>query len=112
MSLSIFHRFTGLILTAGSVLLALWLFALSGGPENYAWAQGFVRSWIGTLVLLAWSLAFFYHLCNGIRHLFWDTGRGFELPTARASATAVVVISIVLTIACWIWAFSTGGVVA
>lgn len=103
MTLSIGHRLTGLILSAGSVLLALWLFALAGGPERYETAQSFVQSWIGTVILIGWSFAFFYHLCNGVRHLCWDAGWGFELKTARTSAALVIIFSVSLTLVCWIW---------
>lgn len=104
MSLSILHRFTGLVLSLGTLLIAAWLLALAGGSEHYALVQAFVDHWFGRLVLAAWSFSFFYHLCNGIRHLFWDMGYGFELPAARFSAGLVIAASILLTGLAWLLA--------
>src|SRR3546814_8874029 len=97
MLLSITHRATGIALSAGTLLLVWWLLALATGPEAFATAQGFVGSWFGLLLLIGWTWSPSYHLCNGIRHLVWDTGAGFDLSTARASGYAVVVASVVLT---------------
>src|SRR3546814_12263005 len=93
MLLSITHRATGIALSAGTLLLVWWLLALATGPEAFATAQGFVGSWFGLLLLIGWTWSLFYHLCNGIRHLVWDTGAGFDLSTARGSGYAVVVTS-------------------
>lgn len=101
MSLSILHRFTGLILSLGTLLLVGWLVALSGGPESYERVSAFTGHWLGRLVLAGWSVAFFYHLSNGIRHLLWDTGWGFELDTARRTAGIVVVATVVLSAVSW-----------
>ncbi len=100
--LSILHRGTGVMLVLGTLLLVYWLWALAGGPGAYADAQALLASWIGRVILLAWTLALFYHLCNGIRHLFWDIGLGFELKTAYASGWAVVIASVALTLLAWI----------
>ena len=99
--LSITHRATGVALAVGTLLLSYWLIALAGGPESYAAAQSLINSVLGQLVLVAFTFAVFYHLCNGIRHLFWDAGYGFELETAYASGRAVIVVSILLTFVCW-----------
>lgn len=107
--LSITHRATGLALAAGSVLLAWWLVAASSGAESYASAQAVLASWPGRIVLLGMTFALFYHLSNGIRHLFWDAGMGFELKTAYASGTAVVIVSVVLTLLAWIAAYAMRG---
>ena len=96
--LSILHRATGVFLCLGAVVFAWWLIALALGPEPYAAVRSALGSWIGRLLLFAWTFSFFYHLCNGIRHLFWDAGIGFELPTVQASGKAVVAASIALTI--------------
>lgn len=109
MALSILHRITGVALGLGSLLLVYWLTAAATGPEAYARAQGFIGSWFGLLLLFGFSLALFYHLANGIRHLFWDTGRGFELKTAYASGLAVIVAAVVLTGFAWVIGLSMWG---
>ena len=108
MTLSILHRITGVGLGIGSLLLVYWLTAAAAGPESFARAQAFVGSWFGILILFGFSVALFYHLCNGIRHLFWDAGRGFELKTAYGSALAVLAATAVLTVLAWIIGLSTG----
>lgn len=109
MALSILHRITGVALGVGSLLLVYWLTAAATGPEAYARAQGFIGSWLGLLLLFGFSLALFYHLANGIRHLFWDAGRGFELKTAYASGLTVVAAAVVLTGFAWVIGLSMWG---
>ena len=99
--LSISHRLTGLALAIGTLLLVWWLVALASGPEAYATVQGFVGSWLGRLLMLGWTFALFFHLANGIRHLFWDAGYGFDLKTTTASGWAAVAASVVLTLLAW-----------
>jgi len=99
--LSIMHRFTGLALAVGTLLLAWWLVALASGEGPYNAAQGFIGSWLGKLLLLGWSFAVFFHLANGIRHLFWDAGYGFEIKTTYASGWAVLAVSALLTVVAW-----------
>ena len=96
--LSILHRATGIFLCFGAVVFAWWVVALALGPEAYAAVRSALGSWLGRLLLLAWTFSFFYHLCNGVRHLFWDAGIGFELRTVHASGLAVVAASIALTL--------------
>jgi len=97
MGFSILHRITGVALSVGSILLVYWLLAAASGPEGYAEAQTFFACvWVQVL-LVAWVFAFCYHFLNGIRHLVWDTGRGFDLNTARNSGYAVFVAAIALT---------------
>jgi len=103
-TLSILHRMTGVALCAGLLLVACWLTTLAYHPENFADFSAFLRSPIGMLMLGGWSLALFYHLCNGIRHLFWDTGRGFDLKTATRSGYAVLVAAPILTAITWAFA--------
>lgn len=98
-TLSILHRLTGVALTAGTLLLVAWLIAAASGPEAYASVAGFAGSIIGKLMIAGWIYAFFYHLCNGIRHLFWDAGRGFEIEQATASGWFVVATSSIATLA-------------
>ncbi len=101
-ALSIFHRGTGIVLALGTLLLVYWLAAAAAGPEAFAGAQSFVGSPIGVILLFGWSAALFYHLCNGIRHLVWDAGYGFELSVAYRSALAVLIATAVLTVLAWI----------
>ena len=96
--LSILHRATGIFLCFGAVVFAWWVIALALGPEPYAAVRSALGSWLGRLLLFAWTFSFFFHLCNGVRHLFWDAGIGFELRTVQASGLAVVAASIALTI--------------
>lgn len=99
--LSVTHRGTGIALVAGSLLLVYWLLAAASGAEAYASAQALLGSWIGRIVLLGFSFSLFFHLCNGIRHLFWDVGLGFELKTTYASGAAVVIVSVAMTVVAW-----------
>jgi succinate dehydrogenase / fumarate reductase cytochrome b subunit len=96
--LSIAHRASGIFLVIGTLLLVYWLTALAEGPDSYAQAQAFLGSGLGRLILFPWVFALFYHLCNGIRHLFWDMGAGFEISTVYASGKIVVVTAIALTL--------------
>lgn len=104
--LSITHRATGIALAVGTLLLVWWLVAAASGPEAYAGVQGFIGSWLGRLLLFGWTWSLFYHLCNGIRHLFWDAGYGFELETVTRSGWTVVAGSVVLTLIAWIWGYA------
>jgi len=100
--LSITHRLTGIALAVGTLVLVYWLAAVAAGPEVYAKAQHVMESPVMVLLLFLWTWALFYHLCNGIRHLFWDTGRGFEITTVYKSGKLVVAASIVLTFLVWL----------
>lgn len=100
--LSVLHRGTGIVLAIGTILVAWWLAAIAGGEESFNSANAILGSWFGKLVLFGWSWALFYHLCNGIRHLLWDTGYGFDLPTVYLTGKVVVAASFVLTILLWI----------
>jgi succinate dehydrogenase / fumarate reductase cytochrome b subunit len=101
--LSILHRITGIGLGLGALLLTFWVISAATGPDAFATAQAFMGSWFGLLLLFGFTLALFYHLANGIRHLFWDAGFGFELPQAYASGVAVLIAAAVLTAIAWIW---------
>ena len=107
--LSITHRATGVFLTLGSFLLIYWLVSLSMGPASYAQAQACFASWPGKLLLIGVTFSVFYHLCNGIRHLFWDAGLGFEIETVYRSGWAVVIVSCLATLVFWIVDLSSGG---
>jgi succinate dehydrogenase / fumarate reductase cytochrome b subunit len=99
--LSITHRMTGIFLSLATLVGVYWLAALARGPEAYAAAADVLGSGLVRLLLIGASFSFFYHLCNGIRHLFWDAGYGFEIRQAYASGWTVVVLSLALTIALW-----------
>jgi succinate dehydrogenase / fumarate reductase, cytochrome b subunit len=105
-SLSILHRATGVLLAIGLLALAYWLISLAGGEQSYDTAATLFASPVGLLFLVGWSFAFLYHLMNGVRHLFWDVGRGFERTQRHASGWFVVLGSIALTLCLWglIWA--------
>ena len=99
--LSIVHRITGVLLSAFAVWLVVWLSAAAVGPRAYAVVQAATASWIGRTLLLTATFAFFLHLCGGIRHLVWDTGRGFKLRSIYLSGWLVLAASVVLTAAAW-----------
>lgn len=107
--LSILHRGTGVFLFLGTPFLVFWLYNIAQGPTAFNDMQGVLSNWFVQLILLGWSFALFYHLCNGIRHLFWDTGKGFELEDLHKSGWAVLVIAALLTLFTAVTAF-TGGI--
>jgi succinate dehydrogenase / fumarate reductase, cytochrome b subunit len=99
--LSILHRITGMALVVGAVLLVSWFGSAADGAASFASFQGFLGSPIGLVMLFGCSVALFYHLCNGIRHLVWDTGRGLELKSVYASGWTVLVATAALTVIVW-----------
>ncbi len=101
MTLSILHRLTGVALSGGLVILTIWLLALSYGATVYEPVAALLGTLLGKLLLVAFSYAFFFHFCNGIRHLFWDVGKGFEMRQVLASAWSVVIASLALTLLFW-----------
>jgi succinate dehydrogenase / fumarate reductase, cytochrome b subunit len=109
MMLSIIHRATGIALAVGTIMLCAMLIALASGAHDYATMRAFCGSGIGLFLLLGWTWSLCFHLCNGIRHLLWDAGWGFEIPRAYASGWTVVVLSLVLTVLIWVAAFAHGG---
>ena len=100
--LSILHRAAGIALCAGAVLLVWWLVAAASGPDVYDGVASFLGSWIGCVLLFGWSAALFYHLCNGIRHLVWDTGHGLDLPAVYFGGWLVVAGTTALTVIAWV----------
>ena len=100
--LSILHRAAGIVLSAGAILLVGWLVAAASGPDAYEGVANFLGSWIGLLLLLGWTAALFYHLCNGIRHLVWDTGQALDLKSTYLGGWLVVGGTAVLTVVTWI----------
>ena len=105
---SILHRITGIVLAVGSLLLVWGLAALAAGPDAFATFRDCAGSVIGTIVLIGWTLAFFYHLANGIRHLVQDTGAGYSIPAFVRNSWLSIVVSIVLTVAVWAYVLAGG----
>jgi succinate dehydrogenase / fumarate reductase cytochrome b subunit len=99
--LSILHRATGVALSVGSILLVLWLIGAAAAPDFYAGVQWFIGSWLGLILLFGWTASLFFHLCNGIRHLWWDTGQGLELAAVYTSGWTVLAATAVLTVLAW-----------
>jgi succinate dehydrogenase cytochrome b subunit len=99
MWLSSLHRICGLLLSAGAIALAIWLIALSGGPESYAGMQNVVEGAWFKVPLVVWTFCFFFHLTNGVRHLAWDVGAGFDPTAIRTSGWTVVVVTLLATAA-------------
>lgn len=96
--LSILHRITGCALLLGAVLVVWWFTALAASERYFTFVDGVLTSWLGLLVLVGSLWALWYHLLNGVRHLVWDTGRGFDLDVVTKSGWSVVVGSVVLTV--------------
>ena len=109
MMMSIIHRITGGALYFGTLLLAWWLIAAAAGPDQFAISKAFLGSPLGLLILLGYTWAFMHHLLGGIRHLIWDTGRGFELSTVDALCWLTLVLSLALTAAIWAGAWYLKG---
>lgn len=107
--LSILHRITGVALTLGTLLLTWWLTSAAYGPDTFNTCQAFLGSWVGQILLWGLTFALFYHLGNGVRHLAWDFGWGFELSQLRASGIAVLVFAVVLTLITLIAAYRVAG---
>jgi len=101
MATSILHRATGIANSVGFIVLVAWLFDAAAGAEPYAVFLTYMDSTVGKLLLAGWSFSFFFHLGNGIRHLVWDTGRGFEKAQANRSSWFVLVSALLVTGACW-----------
>lgn len=109
MTLSILHRITGVGLAIGTALLVWWLLALAAGPAAFADAQAFMGSLVGRFLLLCWTLTLFYHLCNGIRHLAWDAGYGYDLATVTRTGWLTVGATLGLTLFAWILGYALMG---
>lgn len=105
--MSIIHRATGVVLAIGGLVLAAWLVAAAGSPQGYQAFSSLMGSLAGKLALFVFSACLVYHFLNGLRHLAWDTGRGYDIPKVYASGYTVLALSVVLTAALW-W-FGLGG---
>ena len=102
MTLSILHRITGVAMSIGLVVLVYWFVAVHTGGADYDAALDLMSTLVGRLCLIGWSFAFFLHLANGVRHLFWDLGHGFEISHANASAWFVLILAIAMTAVFWV----------
>lgn len=107
--LSIANRITGVVVTVAAAVLVAWLVAVASGPEAYARMHGLIGSWPGQLVLLAGVFSLHLHLLGGIRHLLWDTVRGFELRQIYLSGWLVVAASVILTLVTFVAARMAAG---
>ncbi len=107
--MSMLHRISGVALVAGTLLLTWWLVAAVEGPEEFEVVQGVIGSWYGRVVWLGFTLALFYHLCNGIRHLVWDLGLGLELDAVYRSGRAVIIATVLLTVLSWMVGYAMKG---
>jgi succinate dehydrogenase / fumarate reductase cytochrome b subunit len=105
-TLSILHRLTGVALSVGVIALIGWLVSLVAGPAAYASVNSFFAGPVGALMLFGWTFCIFYHLANGIRHLAWDAGYGFDKQRARQTGWFVVAVAFVMTAGTWIAAFA------
>jgi len=99
--LSIMHRMTGAANALGAIILGLWIWAAAYDVDLFGLITTAFSHWVGQLFLIGWTFSVFYHLFNGIRHLFWDAGKGFELPTMARSGWVVVILSVVMTAITW-----------
>ena len=106
--LSITHRGTGMFLSAGTLVLAYWLISIAGGEESYMVARECLSTIPAKMLLGLSVFSFYFHLCNGVRHLFWDIGAGFELKTLYAAGYAVIASSLLLTALTWGYAMAQG----
>ncbi|WP_375263382.1 succinate dehydrogenase, cytochrome b556 subunit [Palleronia sp.] len=95
---SIMTRVTGNALVVGGLLVTWWLLAAASGPDAFATADAVLTSWFGDLVMFLSLWALWYHALAGLRHLYWDTGRGFSLSEVRILGWGVIIGSVVLTI--------------
>jgi len=109
MMMSITHRITGAALFFGTLLLTWWLLAAASGPTAYAKVQAFMGSIIGMLILFGYTWALIHHMLGGIRHLIWDTGRGFGPAEREWLALANLIGSVGLTLVIWIVGFIVMG---
>jgi len=108
---SILHRATGMALYVGALVVAGWVIALAAGPDAFAGYGALLASPLGLLVLFGLTFAFLYHLANGVRHLFWDVGKGFEPKTADMTGWAAIVFGAVAAVLIWIIALLNMGAV-
>ncbi len=100
--LSVLHRGTGAVLTLGLILLSIVMASAASGESAWASIHWLLSSWFGYFVLFGFTASLYYHFCNGIRHLFWDAGKGLNLECAEKSAVIVLIATAALTIFTWV----------
>ncbi|MFN9034023.1 MAG: succinate dehydrogenase, cytochrome b556 subunit [Alphaproteobacteria bacterium] len=103
------HRATGMALYGGAVIVTAWALALGAGPEAYQAFFDLMASPLGRLVLVGLTLSLFYHLANGLRHLFWDAGLGLSVTAAFRSGVMAMAFSVVATVVVWAAGLGSGG---
>ena len=108
MTMSILHRVTGVALAVGSVVLVWWLVAAGVGPDAFDVVHRFLSSLVGQVLLIGWTLSLYYHLCNGVRHLCWDAGWGFQIKTFYITGYVTLVVALLLTLGT-LWVAYAGG---
>ena len=106
---SILHRATGLGLYVGALILVGWAVSLASGEGAYVAYMGLLASWLGRLVMFGLTICVFFHMANGVRHLVWDAGKGFEPKTANFTSVVVIAFAVVATLVVWGIAAATGG---
>lgn len=104
--MSISHRVTGAALAMGTLLVTAFFIAAASGEDHYNFVMGLAAHPLGKLVLFLWSFALFFHMCNGIRHMFWDIGKNFDKASANRSNYYVIAGAIAVTI--FVWAAACG----
>ena len=107
-SLSILHRITGVALGVGFLALTFWLSSLAGGEESYRSAARLFASPVGLVCLIGWTFSFLFHLFNGLRHLCWDVGLGFERTQRHASGWIAVLAAVCATLGAWVLLWQGG----
>jgi succinate dehydrogenase / fumarate reductase, cytochrome b subunit len=107
-TMSILHRISGIFLAFGAFVLAWWLLAVAQGGDAYARTAEYLASPLGKFALFGFSLALMYHLLNGIRHLLWDAGWGFQIPQVYRSGYIVIALTFVFTAAIWFFSMRGG----
>jgi succinate dehydrogenase / fumarate reductase cytochrome b subunit len=105
---SILHRATGCALYGGALILAGWAAALAAGPAVFGTYKNYLGSPIGLVVMFGLTFSIFYHLANGVRHLVWDAGKGFEPKFADMTAAGAIAFAVVVTVLVWVGAAVTG----
>lgn len=100
--LSILHRFTGIALSAGSLVLALWFYAAAYDPKLFREVSEFFTGTLGKILLAGWSIAFYYHFFNGIRHLVWDAGYGYRVPVMVKTGLLTLIATALATVLTWV----------
>lgn len=100
--MSISHRASGIVLTLGTLIVTAFFFAAASGAEHYNTVFDIAETWYGKVILIGWSAALYYHLCNGVRHMIWDTGRLLSKSASMKANYVVIASAIILTVGTWV----------